>query len=105
MIPETKSEFCFNRNWNDYLKMNKIVNKFRLAGDKFMPKLHFKTARIYLQCLWTVYTYFTCLDYFGHDVACSDNKDVVEITISEKILKDRAYEITINPKYNKYQKG
>ena len=85
--------------------MNKIVNKFWLAGDKFMPKLHFKTARIYLQCLWTVYTYFTCLDYFGHDVACSDNKDVVEITISEKILKDRAYEITINPKYNKYQKG
>ena len=84
--------------------MNKIVNKFRLTGNKFMPKLHFKTARIYLQCLWAVYTYFTCLDYFAHDVAYSDNKDVAEITISEKILKDRAYEIAMNPKYNKYRK-
>ena len=36
---------------NDLFKMNKIINKFLLAGDKFMPEL----ARVYLQCLWTIY--------------------------------------------------
>ena len=30
--------------------MNDIVNKFLLAGDKFMPE--FKTASIHLYCLW-----------------------------------------------------
>ena len=24
------------------IKINKVVNKFLLAGDKFMPKMHFK---------------------------------------------------------------
>ena len=35
--------FCnFNNIWNDWLKMNKTVNKFLLAGDKFMSKLHLR---------------------------------------------------------------
>ena len=25
-----------------YIKMNEIVNKFLLAGDKFMPEMHLK---------------------------------------------------------------
>ena len=29
--------FCF-----DKYKMNEIVNKFLLAGDKFMPEMHLK---------------------------------------------------------------
>ena len=30
----------FNNISNDYFKMNKIINKFLLKGDKFMPELH-----------------------------------------------------------------
>ena len=33
---------------------------------------------------------------FPHDTAYSDSKDLVKRTISNKILKDRAYEIAIN---------
>ena len=27
---------------NDWFKMNEIINKFLLTGDKFMPELHLK---------------------------------------------------------------
>ena len=32
----------FNNIWNDWFKMNKIINKFLLTGVKFMPELHLK---------------------------------------------------------------
>ena len=35
--------------------MNERANRFLLAGDKFMPEMLFKTARIYMYCLWTIY--------------------------------------------------
>ena len=35
-------------------------------------------------------------DYFVHDAACSDSKDLPKTTISNKILKDRADEIARN---------
>ena len=36
--------FCFERSSAECvrIKMNKIVNKFLLAGDKFMPEMHLK---------------------------------------------------------------
>ena len=43
---------------------------------------------------------------FAHDAAYySDGKDLAKRTISEKILKDRAYEIDRKLKYDGYQKG
>ena len=39
---------------------------------------------------------------FGHDAAYFDSKDITKRTIADKILKDRSYEIAINPKYNGY---
>ena len=33
--------FCFKCNFTEY-KMNDIVDKFLLPGDKFMPELHLK---------------------------------------------------------------
>ena len=42
---------------------------------------------------------------FPHDVAYSDSKDLAKRFISDKILKDRDYEIAINSKYNEYQRG
>ena len=41
---------------------------------------------------------------FDNDVAISDSKDLAKRTISDKILKDRAYEIATNPKYEGYQR-
>ena len=48
--------FCFNTCLLDTsrkatYKMNEIVNKFLLAGDKFMPEMHLKQPR---------FTYSTC---------------------------------------------
>ena len=37
--------------------------------------------------------------------AYSDSKDLAKRTISDKILKDRAYEKARNPKYDGYQRG
>ena len=42
---------------------------------------------------------------FAHDAVCSDNRDLAKITISDKILKDRAYEITKKRKYNGCQEA
>ena len=42
---------------------------------------------------------------FAHDSAYSDSKDLAMITISDKFLKDSAYEIAINPKHDGYQRG
>ena len=41
---------------------------------------------------------------FAHDAAYSDSKDLAKRTISDKTLKDGAYEININPKYHGYQR-
>ena len=32
-----------------------------------------------------------------------DSKDLIQKTISDKIFKDRSYEIALNPKYDGYQ--
>ena len=42
---------------------------------------------------------------FAHDAACSYSKDLAKRTNLNKILKDKAYEITLNPKYNGYRRG
>ena len=42
---------------------------------------------------------------FAHDAAFFDDKDLTKTTISDKTLKDRAYEIAINPICDGYQRG
>ena len=42
---------------------------------------------------------------FSNDAAYSDSKDLVKRTQSDKVLKDKAFEIANNPKYDGYQKG
>ena len=42
---------------------------------------------------------------FAHDAAYSDSKDLAKRTISDKILKDRAYEIARNCEYDGYQRA
>ena len=42
---------------------------------------------------------------FQHDMAYGKTKDLVKRTQSDKVLKDKAFKIASNPKYNGYQRG
>ena len=55
----------------------------------------------------TNYIYKNELDKacFQHDMAYGKYKDLEKRTKSDKILKDKAFEIAINPKYDGYQRG
>ena len=104
--------------------MNEIVNKFLLAGDKFMPKMHLKqpgftysacgpftrnNQRIqkFMQTGDTSCIYRNELDKacFQYDMAYGDFKDLNRRTQSDEVLKDKAFEIASNPKYDGYQRG
>ena len=39
---------------------------------------------------------------FEHDEAHCDSKDLAEITVSDKVLKNGAHEISLNSKYDGY---
>ena len=104
--------------------MNEIVNKVLLAGDKCMPKMHLKQPgftynvcgpftkkkeRIqkFKETGDTKYIYRNELDNacFRHDMTYGDFKDLVRITASDKVLRDKAFNIAKNLKYNGYQRG
>ena len=104
--------------------MNEIVDKFLLAGDKFMPEMHLKQPgftysacgaftrnkkRIqkFMQTGDTIYIYKNELGKacFQHDMAYGDFKDLKRRTQSDKALKDKAFAIASNPKYDRYQRG
>ena len=104
--------------------MNEIINKFLLVGDKFMPEMHLKqpgftysacgpftkhAERIkkFKQTGNTSYVFKNELDKacFQHDSAYADYKDFTNRTQADKVLKDKAFEIASNPKYDGYQRG
>ena len=104
--------------------MNEIVNKFLLAGDKFMPEMHLKQPGFtYSACGWftknkkrtkkfketgdTRYIYKNEFDKscFQHDMAYGDFKYLARRTASDEALRDKTFDIARNPKYNGYQRG
>ena len=105
------------------VKMNEIVNNFLLLGDTFMPELHLKQPgftysargpftrneeRIqkFKETGDTNYIYKGELDKAccQHDMAYRDFKHIKIRTASDKILRDKAFNIAKTPKYNGYQK-
>ena len=104
--------------------MNNIINKFLLAGDKFMPEMHLRQPQfVYSACGPftrhkerikkfkqtgdTRYIYRNELDKacFQHDSAYADHKDLINRTEADKFLRDKAYDIASNPEYDGYQRG
>ena len=104
--------------------MNEVVNKFLLVGDKFMPEMHLKQPgftysacgpftqtekRIEKFMLTgdTNFIYKNELDKacFQYDMAYGKTKDLVKRTQSDKVLKDKAFKIASDPKYDGYQRG
>ena len=55
----------------------------------------------------TDYSYKNELDQacFQHDMACGKYKDLSKRTQSDRVLRDKAFEIASNPKYAGYQRG
>ena len=55
----------------------------------------------------TDYIYDNDLDKacFQHDMAYGKYKNLTERTWSDKVLRDKAFRIASNPKYDGYQKG
>ena len=41
---------------------------------------------------------------FQHDSAYADHKDLINKTKSDKVLRDKAYNIASNPEYDGYQR-
>ena len=104
--------------------MSNVINKFLLAGDKFMPEMHLRQPQfVYSNCGPftrhkkrikefkrtgdTRYIYIKELDKacFQHDSAYAGHKDLINRTKSDKVLRDKAYNIASNPEYDGYQKG
>ena len=104
--------------------MNNVINKFLLAADKFMPEMHLRQPQfVYSACGPftrhreriktfkqtgdTRYIYRIELDKacFQHDSAYADHKDLINRTKSDKVLRDKAYNIASNPEYDGYQRG
>ena len=104
--------------------MKNIINKLLLAGDKFMPEMHLRQPQFtYSACrpftkhkqrikkfketVDTNYVYKNELDKacFAHDAAYSDSKNLIKITIADKILRDKAFNIAKDQKYDGYQRG
>ena len=104
--------------------MNNVINKFLLAGDKFMPETHFRQPQfVYSACGPftshkerikkfkqtgdTRYIYRNDLDKvcFQHDSAYADHKDLINRTEADKVLRNKAYNIASNPEYDGYQRG
>ena len=92
--------------------MTKIINKFLLTGDKLMPELHLKQPG---------FTYSACGPFTKHRERIQkfretghlehlyrnalENTCFAKRTISDKILKDRTYEIARNRNYDGYQRA
>ena len=99
--------------------MNKIVNKFLLAGDKFIPEMHLRQPQfVYRACgpftknkkriqkfkerVYTSYIYKNELDKAGfqHDMVYGDFKDLPKKTAADKVLRDKAFKIASDQKYD-----
>ena len=71
-----------------FTEMKERIQKFKEAGD-------------------SQYIYQNVLDKacFQHDMAYGDFKDSAKRTASDKLLREKVFNIAKNPKYDGYQRG
>ena len=103
------------------------MNTFLLVSDKFMPEMHLKQPGFtYTACgpftrnkeriekfMQTGNTEIQNFIYrneldkacFQRDMAYGKSKDLAKRTQSDKVLRDKAFKIASDPKYDSYQKG
>ena len=98
---------------NKIINMNNIINKFLLAEDKFMPEMHLRQPR---------FVYSACGPFTRHKERIKvfkrtddtrllyrnkldKDEDVENRLISDQKLRNSAYDVASNPKYDGYQRG
>ena len=104
--------------------MNDIINKFLLAGEKFMSEMHLRQPgftysacgpftknkeriKRFKQTGDSRYIYKNELHKacFQHDMAYGDFKDLTKRTVVDKVLRDKAFNIARDLKYDGYKRG
>ena len=109
---------------NRRYKTNKIVTKFLLAGDKFVPEMHLRQPGFTYSAYGSFiknkeriqkfketgdsrYLYQNELDEacFQHDMAYRDFKDLNRRTFEYRVLGDKALNSGKILKYDEYQRG
>ena len=104
-------------------KINDIINKFLLEGGTFVPEMHLRQPRFtYSACEPftknkeriqkfketgdTKYIYRNELDKtcFKHDMVYGDFRDLARRTAADKVLRDKAFNIVKDSKYDGYQR-
>ena len=99
--------------------MNEVVNKFLLEGDKFMPEMQLRQPEFTHSACGPFtknkerikknketgdlkYIYQNELDRacFQHDMSYGDFKDLNRRTFADKVLRDNAFNIAKDPKYD-----
>ena len=109
---------------NKIINMNNIINKFLLAGDKFMPEMHLRHPQfVYSACgpftrhkerikefkrtgdTRLLYRNESDKACFKHDASYAKYKDVENRLITDQKLRNSTYDIASNPKYDGYQRG
>ena len=102
--------------------MNDIINKFLLAGEKFMPEMHLrqpgftysacgpftknkKRIEKFKQTGDSRYIYRNELDKACFQLDYGDFKDLKNRTTADKVLRDKAFNVAKDPKYDGYQRG
>ena len=100
------------------------MNEILLAGDKFMPKMNLKSPGFtYSACgsftknkerikkfketrdLNHIYKNELDKSCFQNDMTYGDFKDLARRTGSDKVLRDKAFNIAKNPRHVGYQRG
>ena len=103
--------------------MAEIGNKFSLVGDKFLLEMHLKQHGFTYSVCRTFtknkeqikkfkeagdsrYIYQNELDKacFQHDMFYGGFKDLNRRAVADKVLRDKAFNIAKNPKYEGYQR-
>ena len=91
--------------------MNKTVNKYLLAGDKFIPEMHLKQLGFTYSASGPLKKNKERIQKFKEtgdsryiyknelDKACFQH-DIAKRTVSDKVLRDKAFKIAKNPKYD-----
>ena len=104
--------------------MNEIINKFLLAGNKFIPEMHLRQPGFtnsasgpftrnkeiiqkFKETGDSRYIYQNELNKicFQHDMAYGDFKGLIRRKAFDKILLYKAFNFAKNPKYDEYQSG
>ena len=104
--------------------MNDIINRFLLAGDKYISEMHLrqpgftysacgpfnknkKRIQKFKQTGDSRYIYGNELDKarFQYDMAYGDFKDLTKRAAADKVLKNKAFNIAKDSKYDGYQRG